>query len=519
MVTPRARAYLVLTAAVAGALVMVVEVTGSRVLGPFFGVSLFVWTSLITVTLVALALGYAAGGFASDRCGSPDALYAIVATAGVAALLVPALKAPVLRACAPLGLRTGALLAAALLFGPCLFLLGSVSPYVVKLAAVDMSRLGRTVGLLYAVSTLGSFAGTLLTGFVLIAHVGVAHTFTFAGAALVALAVGHFALFRRSWPALLALAYPFLAWQPEPFTRKVMANGTAVAEVARREGFYGTVQVLDYSYGPVRTREMVIDGLVQGGIDLGSRLSPYEYSYWLEHLPRAMNSAGRTCLVIGLGAGLVPSWYQARGVLTDVVDVNPDVVALARDHFAFSTRGEVAVEDARAFLARPGRRYDYVILDVFTGDTTPGHLLTLEALQLVRARLSTGGILAINLIGSLRREAFMTASIVKTLAQTFATVEVYPTFDPGQNDFGNLVLVAHDGPPLPFDPARSGPIPVHPLARERVERLLGSRFAFPAGSPAIVLTDDYNPIDVYDAWLKEQLRTQILEATDWDTLL
>ncbi|MGD8559779.1 MAG: fused MFS/spermidine synthase, partial [Gammaproteobacteria bacterium] len=100
--------YILLTAVLCGALVMAIEVMGSRVIGPFFGVSLFVWTSLITVTLVALSLGYAFGGYLADRYSSPKYLYSIIMVAGALTLLVPMLQAPVLKLCAPLGLRTGA---------------------------------------------------------------------------------------------------------------------------------------------------------------------------------------------------------------------------------------------------------------------------------------------------------------------------------------------------------------------------------------------------------------------------
>ena len=82
---------------------MVIEVMGSRVVGPFFGVSLFVWTSLIAVTLVALALGYGFGGYLADRYSSPKYLYIIIMIAGVLTLLVPVLQAPVLKMCVPLG--------------------------------------------------------------------------------------------------------------------------------------------------------------------------------------------------------------------------------------------------------------------------------------------------------------------------------------------------------------------------------------------------------------------------------
>jgi hypothetical protein len=143
--------FLIVTALLCGSLVMVIEILGSRVIGPFFGVSLFVWTSLITVTLIALAAGYAAGGILSDRKRSPDYLYGIILLAGLFTLLVPALRAPVLRATLPLGLRGGALASALMLFGPSLFLLGCVSPYLIKVAAREMENIGRTVGIFYAV--------------------------------------------------------------------------------------------------------------------------------------------------------------------------------------------------------------------------------------------------------------------------------------------------------------------------------------------------------------------------------
>src|SRR5512145_1276773 len=132
MAAPHSRSFLLFllfTAVVCGALIMVIEVLGSRVIGPFFGVSLFVWTSLITVTLVALAAGYALGGYLADRHGNADWLYGLIIAAGVAVCLVPLAKAPVLKASLALGLRVGSLAGSAALFGVPLLLLGCVSPY------------------------------------------------------------------------------------------------------------------------------------------------------------------------------------------------------------------------------------------------------------------------------------------------------------------------------------------------------------------------------------------------------
>ncbi len=511
---------LAVTAALTGALIMVIEVMGSKVIGPFFGVSLFVWTALITVALVALAAGYATGGWVADRRSSPDTLFLLILFAGLWTLAVPWLKAPVLMACAPAGLRTGALLSSLALFGPCLFLLGCVSPFVVRLAAPRLEHIGRTVGLFYAISTLGSFLGTVVTGYFLIAWLGVRGVFLLTGGLLVALAGCWFVLFRRRWLALALVALPLLIPADSPFVAATMANGTEVRRIHREEGFYADLQVLDYSGSAFRTRELVLDGLVQGGIDRDSGLSVYEYTYFLEELARGLRPDGRTCLVIGLGAGVVPRWFEERGVICDVVDINPDVVETAQQLFGFTPRGRIFVADARRFLTENSQRYDYVVLDVFTGDTTPGHLLTVEALRALAAHVAPGGVMVANLIGELGPEARMTSAIVRTAREAFDNVRLFPTFDektgPG---FGNLVLAAHDGPPRALDLSRAADSPMHPLARQRVARFLGREHVLGDLASALILTDDYNPIDFFDRELKERLRSDTLQGSHWRALL
>ncbi len=235
-------------------------------------------------------------------------------------------------------------------------------------------------------------------------------------------------------------------------------------------------------------------------------------------MPVALQPDGDRALVIGLGVGMVPGWYVQRGVTVDVVDIDPDVVDLARRYFGFETNGEVFIQDARAFLARPGEDYDYILLDVFNGDVTPGHLLSREALALVAARLDEGGVLALNLIGSLGSDNFMTASVLATLRTAFDTVEVMPTFDPARNATGegNLIVVAYQGPRRAVTPRVLSP--VHRLAAAQVRANLGRRFDFAAGTPAIVLTDDYNPIDVFDAPLRERVRRTIIATTEPELL-
>jgi spermidine synthase len=511
-------AYLLFTTTITGGLVMVVEVLGSRVIGPFFGVSLFVWTALITVALMALAVGYAVGGLWADRHPQPGRLYALILAAGVLVALVPWLKPWVIQAALPLGLRAGAFASALLLFGPPLFLLGCVSPWVVRIATREWRRLGRTVGLFYALSTTGSFAGTVLTGYFLIGYVGVAQTFFMCGLLLVLLAVGYFVLFGRR-RAVLALPVVLLALLPRTHTAEaVTGDGTRVTVTHAQDSFYGNIKVVDYRHGANHTRELIIDGLVQGGVDVTNGLSVYEYTYALQQLPRELHPDGRDCLVVGLGAGILPSWYAARGYRTEAVDIDPEVVTVARRYFRLDPRVEVHVEDARTFLARGERRYDYIILDVFNGDTTPGHLLSVEAMRLVQARLAPGGVLGINLMGSLGEHGAMTASVVKTLRAVFAAVEVHPGYDTSAPDAsGNFVILAHDRPgreriALPEER-------IHPLAEAAARHGMRTTVDIPDRPDAVLLTDDFNPIDVRDIWLKERVRRIILDTTPLEILL
>ena len=515
--------YLFITAILCGGLVMVIEVLGSRVIGPFFGVSLFVWTSLITVTLISLALGYGVGGIVADRYSSADYMYGFIFISGLLVLLVPWLAPTVIKFSQPLDLRVGAFISTLLLFGPSLFLMGFVSPYLIKIAASELHNLGRMVGGFYALSTFGSVIGTVLTGFLLIAYFGVTRIFEITGSLLIILSIGYFVLFRKYWWFTVALLIPVLTlWDSaqDMVVSNVTSNGTRVTRIAQRESFYGNVKVLDYEYGNNRTREMVIDGLVQGGINRNTGMSIYPYSYFLQFIPHALFPGGKRCLVIGLGAGLIPRWYDQQGIDTHVIDIDPAVVELAGSYFDYDANGEVLIKDARYFLNMTDNTYDYLILDVFNGDTTPGYLLSHEAVKLLAKRMTQHAVLGINLVGSLKREPLMTTSVVKTLKTVFDQVEIYPTFDPEQDEgIGNLVIVAYRGEPRDINWRSMRRNAVDSFAFKDVWSTIGKRFTFPENAPAIVLTDDYNPIDFYDAWLRESVRRQIIQSTNWDMLL
>ena len=170
-----------------GAAVMVIELLGTRLIAPFYGASLYVWTSLISVTLIALALGYYLGGIWADR--TRFGLSLIIALSGLLTLIIPGLVGPVLLATDPLGLRLGSFISTLILFSPSLIMLGMVGPFAVKLATSTLSDVGTSTGSIYAVSTVGSVVGTLFLGFYLFPIIGSREIFVGVGIALLLLSL------------------------------------------------------------------------------------------------------------------------------------------------------------------------------------------------------------------------------------------------------------------------------------------------------------------------------------------
>ncbi len=182
---------LVVAVPVGGAAGMVLEMTASRLLAPYFGSSLFIWADLIGLVMIFLTLGYSLGGWLADRTPRPLVLYGLLAAAGLAILAIPVLSGLVLSAVAGLtvgGTNLGALIGVVALFALPSTLLGMISPFAIRLRLAEVRAAGRTAGSFYALSTLGSIVGTFATVFGLLPYLGIALTLTLAGGVLLVVA-------------------------------------------------------------------------------------------------------------------------------------------------------------------------------------------------------------------------------------------------------------------------------------------------------------------------------------------
>jgi spermidine synthase len=434
-----AKPELFITIFLLGASTMVIEIMGTRVIGPVFGVGLFVWSALLSVTLGALALGYYCGGVLADRTSSSRLLGSLATATGALLALVPLLSHSVLAATEALGPRWGALASAALLFAPSLILLGMTGPVAVRRATLDLRLAGRSVGSIYAVSTAGSVVGTLGLAYLVIPAFETQTILLGTSGLLILLGASSLA-WRKSPKAFVAMLLPLIgAVLPD----RPLPDGFSTLD--RSQSIYGLVEVIEDSNRAVRFLRS--DHSVLGAQYLSDGSPAFAFVHVLEAV-RFLRPRAHNALQIGLGIGSLPRALSSHGIRFDAVEIDPSVVRFARQYFRFLPSGDVYEEDARTYLRHTQRRYDIVVHDTFTGGTTPEHLLSLEVLQRIHALLNPGGVLALNFVGyHAGEQAEASFAVARTIAAVFANVRVFRdaalTEDP--ENPGNLLFFASDG--------------------------------------------------------------------------
>lgn len=495
---------------VAGLVTLGVELSAARLLDPWFGNSILVWAALIGLVLACLSLGYWWGGRLADRRPSATRLYSLALLAALLVAVVPVASRPVLRAAAlssldleatPLGTVAASAAAIALLFAAPTVLLGTISPFAVRLSLAEVGSGGRVAGRLYALSTVGSLLGTFLPVLVLIPAVGTRLTFVLLAALLAVTALIGLALERGrpAAPALLALPpLALLGWlagqgpvKPDP---GLLLEG---------ESLYNYYQVLQR--GPETWLKLNEGVGLHSVYHPQSALSEGIWDYFLV-APLFAAADGKpaanvqSLYLVGLAGGTVAQLYtRAYGPIPiDGAELDPAIVEAARSHFrldAFPNVNAVAADGRRFLLAQPAdRRYSVVAVDAYRPPYIPFHLATVEFFALVRDHLTEDGVVAVNAARS-RNDYRLAEALAATMAQVFPSVYAVDPPDDGYS-LGNTLLVATVQPTTladfranvaALDPA------AQPLLAEMARRSLATARPFAASGP--VLTDDRAPIE------------------------
>lgn len=476
-----------------------VEMAASRLLAPFFGTSLLVWANLIGLILLYLAVGAWLGGRLADRYPDPGVLYGVAALAGFLIGVVPFIAHPILTASlqsffdASVSLFVGSLLATVALLAVPVTLLGTLTPFAVRLSLGDMRSAGRDVGGLVALSTGGSIVGVFLAVLVLIPALGTRRTFLCFAVALLGVAGVGLLLHARRRASLGAAAGLASLLLLEVVMPSVVRPGAGV--LYEGESPYHFVQVVERG----RDRWLALnegqalhswynpDTLFGGGIWDSFAVAPL----------LARDEPPRSLAVIGLAAGTVARQYSALyGPLPIVgVEIDPLVVEVGERFFGLRLPNlTTVVDDGRAWLQRDRGRYDVLIVDAYRQPYIPFHLTTVEFFAQARDRLSDDGALVVN-VGHSPTDNRLVDALAATLHEVFPSVYVVTP----DGSFNSLLVATRRPTTLADYEARTQAV-TDPRLRGIVDGLAGR--VTPWQGAGLALTDDRAPV--------EQLTDQII---------
>lgn len=417
---------------IAGMSTLGIELSASRLLGHVFGTSNLVWANIIGLILIYLTAGYFLGGRWADRSPYPRTFFQIIAAAALTSGTVPLIAQPVLRNAAravaqlDAAVMLGSFLSVLLLFVVPVTLLGCVSPFAIRLAIENKEHAGRVSGRIYAISTLGSILGTFLPVLLLIPEIGTTATFLFFSLMLLVVSLlGLLRINRRlatvygvlsaglALAAALALGNPLKATPGQIYEDESQYNYIEVVEIAgTRYLLLNEGQAVHSVYNP--------DSLATFGTWDYFLAAPLFYPPETE--PSDIDRVG----LVGLAAGTIAKQYSAvyGPVPIDGWEIDPSIIEVGREFFAMTEPNLNAIAaDGRWGLEQSQHRYDVIGIDAYRPPYIPWHLTTLEFFQLVADRLTTDGVLVIN-VGRTPEDRRLIEAIVGTLDPVFASIHV-----------------------------------------------------------------------------------------------
>jgi predicted membrane-bound spermidine synthase len=488
-----------------------VELSAGRLLDPFFGNSLVVWASIIGLILLYLTVGYFIGGRWADKDPRATTLFQIMVWGAFLVGLIPFIAAPVLR-WSILGfvgyeatILAGSLIGVLVIFSLPVTLLGTVSPFAIRLTLSDVEHSGHTAGSIYALSTLGSLLGAFLPALVLIPNLGTRLTFfTFSIVLLVVSLGGLFlARFRWAW-AYLAMPVVLLAiyflWPPGPIK-------PAPGLVYETESRYNYIQVLEQidNMGQIWRALQLNEG--QG---IHSTYNPNYPDYplvdgvWDYFLvvpyfnnPPVDQSDVTSLLIIGSAAGTISKAYSHiyGPIPIDGVEIDPEIIAVGREWFDMTEPNlTVYAQDGRYFLTHTDSTYDIISVDAYRPPYIPFHLTTQEFFQEIYHHLNENGVVAIN-AGRSATDYSLVDVLGTTMRSVFPNVYVIDVPDYGSS-LGNSLVVGTKQPTRLDNFAWNVSQLQHPSLRLVAARSLNARiWEFEPDDDHLVFTDDKAPVE------------------------
>ena len=424
------KVYLYLTEFFAGMAVMAVELGASRLLAPYFSSSQIVWTIIIGTIMIAMALGNMWGGKQADKNPNPDRLYLRLLVAAIWIAAIPFAGKYIILGISGLLIITvsqnllviAAFLSCMLIFVFPLFLLGTVTPSLVKYTVGSLDDSGKTVGALNACNTIGSILGTFLPTFITIPAAGTAATFLLFSGVLLLLSFFYFlSSGRRKRTCAAALVLFILC--------NIAGSRSSFAFWERNLAYEGESV---YNYLQVRETEnsVILSTNVLFGVqsihmkEEGLTGMYYDYALAAPVLAGAEEKDKMDVLILGMGSGTYA--VQCRKYFphaqVEGVEIDQKITDLAREHFELPEDVEVATYDGRAYLKGVQKKYDVIMVDAYQDITIPFQMSSVEFFKEVQEHLKADGVMVVNMNMKSQKKGNINEYLSDTIASIFPNV-------------------------------------------------------------------------------------------------
>jgi spermidine synthase len=499
---------------------MALEIAASRFLAPHLGVSLYSWTGIIGVVLAGVMLGNFVGGRVADQSPTLETLGSCLFFAGVFTLAIQLLSGVLGHAgfVEELGLITRILVWTAALFFIPMFLLGTVSPQVTRLAVTDWDHAGRVAGRIYAWSCAGAIAGTFATGWGGIMLLkGVGGVILAAGLVLVVLAAILDQPWRRPAELFIGAIVVSAALLGLHFREKL----TSPYDL---ETNYYAIDHFDTVYQGEEVRALKLDLLIhsyvkgQAEYNDAGKVKQYpngddvfiadttfmgypheevqaDFARW------AVDRAGKDAhlMVIGGGGYTYPRWVEATLPMSvEVVEIDPGVTEVAHRKLGLKRDTKIVSHhmDGRQFVqekAKPGH-YQLIVQDAVNDLSVPYHILTKEYNDAIKRVLTDDGVFLLTVIDEYEEGLLMRAA-VRTMRETFKYVNLLASTPLWEEDqravyviYGSMKPFDRDALAKAIKGQNAGDVHTLAMPDDALNKYLDRR-------PAPVLTDAYAPVD------------------------
>lgn len=490
--------YLLILAFTSGLTIMAVEISASRLIAPYFGTSTFIWTNVIGVIMVALALGYYFGGKYADSKPQLIKLLQLILIACIILLFIPFLAKPsyqvLVSTLSVFGSGTvlifvGSLLMVSILFILPIILLGTVSPFIIKLLSEIDPNVGKDAGLVFSVSTIGSILGTFLPVLVFIPFLGTRKTILFF--ALLLLFVSLIGVLKRKYLAfLLLLIIPV-------FFLNLSSIKTNAAAIAEGESAYQYYQVEDRD----NMRLLIInEGMALfSAMNLAENnvLTDYYFDYYNLTPYLNGNDNKQDIMVLGSAGGTISSqlhyfFHDKYDLNIDGIEIDQKIIDVARQYFdADNQSTDIYAADGRIFLDQTNKKYNTIIIDVYSNQLYISfHLTTQEFFTKVDDHLKDDGVVIMNMAAAGESELFY--YITNTINTVFEHVYVFQA-----NEFNYVVI----GSQNEIDFNQLTELNTIPELNHLAEHAVNNYQELEFNSEYGILTDDHAPVEHLTDWM------------------